>query len=98
MSEWILEQNHGFVIIGCMLAWLGWLGLNSAGAMLYGDGAMRFDGSVVVVVNTTVSAAAAALTSAVVTRIRFRRPDASLIANGWMAGLVASSEIGRAHV
>ncbi|HEX6896126.1 MAG TPA: hypothetical protein VF146_12690, partial [Bryobacteraceae bacterium] len=29
--------------------------------------------------------------AAVVTRVRFRRPDASLIANGWMAGLVASS-------
>jgi Amt family ammonium transporter len=27
----------------------------------------------------------------VVTRLRFGRPDASLVANGWMAGLVASS-------
>jgi Amt family ammonium transporter len=31
------------------------------------------------------------LGAAVVTRIRFGRPDASLSANGWIAGLVASS-------
>jgi Amt family ammonium transporter len=72
-----------------MLAWVGWLGLNSAGAMLYAG--MQPEGSVLVLLNTTLSASAAALTSAVVTRIRFRNPDASLIANGWMAGLVASS-------
>jgi Amt family ammonium transporter len=42
-------------------------------------------------INTTFSACAAALTAAAITRIRFRKPDASFIANGWMAGLVASS-------
>jgi ammonium transporter, Amt family len=57
--------------------------------MLYTS--MRPEGAVLVVINTTFAATAAALTSAVTTRIRFRRPDASLIANGWMAGLVASS-------
>jgi Amt family ammonium transporter len=46
---------------------------------------------VLVIINTTLCAAAAGLTAAAVTRVRFRRPDASLIANGWMAGLVASS-------
>jgi Amt family ammonium transporter len=44
-----------------------------------------------VVVNTTMAAAASALAATVVTRIRFGRPDASLSANGWIAGLVASS-------
>jgi len=42
-------------------------------------------------VNTSLTAMAGALVAAAVTRIRFRRPDASLIANGWMAGLVSSS-------
>jgi len=105
-TAWILAPRHGkyppkgmpaaipahnqvYVLFGCMLAWVGWLGLNSAGAMLYTS--MRPEGSVLVVINTTFAAAAAALTSAITTRIRFRRPDASLIANGWMAGLVASS-------
>lgn len=85
----IPAHNAVFVLFGCMLAWVGWLGLNSAGAMLYT--AIAPDRSVLVVINTTLSACAAALTSAAVTRIRFRKPDASLIANGWMAGLVASS-------
>lgn len=89
MPAAIPAHNAVFVLFGCMLAWVGWLGLNSAGAMLYAD--MRPEQSVLVAMNTTLSAAAAALAAAAVTRIRFRRPDASLIANGWMAGLVASS-------
>jgi Amt family ammonium transporter len=72
-----------------MLAWLGWLGLNSAGAILFN----HRDPSAVILIalNTTLSAAAGVLTSTIVTRVRFGRPDASLAANGWMAGLVASS-------
>ncbi len=85
----IPAHNAVFVLFGCMLAWVGWLGLNAAGAMLYAE--MQPEGSVLVLINTTFSACAAALASAAVTRVRFRKPDASLIANGWMAGLVASS-------
>ena len=89
MPAAIPAHNGVYVLFGCMLAWVGWLGLNSAGAMLYaGNPPER---SVLVVINTTFCAAAAGLTAAAVTRARFRRPDASLIANGWMAGLVASS-------
>jgi Amt family ammonium transporter len=85
----IPAHNVVLVLTGCLFAWVGWLGLNSAGAIL-------FNGSepsavVLIAVNTTLSAAASALTAAVVTRLRFGRPDASLVANGWMAGLVASS-------
>ena len=89
MPAAIPAHNQVFVLFGCMLAWVGWLGLNSAGAMLYTS--IRPEGAVLVIINTTFAAAAAALTSAITTRVRFRRPDASLIANGWMAGLVASS-------
>lgn len=89
MPAAIPGHNAVFVLFGCMLAWVGWLGLNAAGAMLYAGA--RPEQSVLVVLNTTFSAAAAALTAAAVTRIRYHRPDASLIANGWMAGLVASS-------
>ena len=89
MPAAIPAHNAVFVLFGCMLAWAGWLGLNSAGAMLYAGSPP--EKSVLVVINTTLSAAAAGLTAAAVTRIRYRRPDASLIANGWMAGLVASS-------
>ena len=89
MPAAIPAHNAVFVLFGCMLAWVGWLGLNAAGAMLYAGA--KPEQSVLVVLNTTFSAAASALAAAAVTRMRYHRPDASLIANGWMAGLVASS-------
>ena len=89
MPAAIPAHNAVLVLFGCMLAWVGWLGLNAAGAMIHL--ATKPETSVWVIINTTLSAAAAALAAAGVTRIRYRRPDASLIANGWMAGLVASS-------
>lgn len=89
MPAAIPAHNAVFVLFGCMLAWVGWLGLNAAGAMLYAGAPPQQ--SVLVIMNTTFSAAAAALAAAAITRFRFRKPDASLIANGWMAGLVASS-------
>ncbi len=89
MPTAIPGHNVVFVLLGCLLAWLGWLGLNSAGALLF---AGIYPGRVVLVaLNTTLAAAAALLAAAALTRIRFRKPDASLCANGWVSGLVASS-------
>jgi Amt family ammonium transporter len=85
----IPAHNIVLVLAGCMLAWVGWLGLNSAGAILFNRSSPS--AVVLVAVNTTLSAAASALAALIVTRLRFGRPDASLTANGWMAGLVASS-------
>jgi len=103
---WILGPRHGKyssdgmpvgipghnlvnVVFGCLLAWAGWLGLNSAGAILFGDAPPS--GLIVVEINTTFCAAASALVAVGVTRLRFGRPDASISANGWIGGLVASS-------
>lgn len=89
MPAAIPAHNAAFVLFGCPLALVGWLGLNSAGAMLFsGVGVERV---ALIAVNTVLAAAAAGLTAAVITRVRFGKPDASLIANGWMGGLVASS-------
>jgi Amt family ammonium transporter len=78
-----------YVLGGCMLAWLGWIGLNSAGAILY---AAAHAGSVVrVALNTTLAGGSGALAAAVITRSRFGKPDFSLSANGWTGGLVAIS-------
>src|SRR5665213_1987552 len=78
-----------FVLSGCMLAAAGWISLNIAGAVLFaGIAPERLP---LVAVNTILSAGAAALVSAVITRTRFGRPDASLTANGWVGGLVAVS-------
>lgn len=82
-------HNAVLTLAGCLIAWVGWLGLNCAGAILLaGVDPSRV---VLIVMNTTLAAIASGLTAAVVTRVRFARPDASLVANGWMAGLVASS-------
>src|SRR5436190_9544931 len=78
-----------YVLVGCMFAWLGWIGLNSAGAILF---AAAYAGTVVrVAVNTTLAAGAASLAAALITRMRFGKPDFSLTANGWTGGLVAIS-------
>lgn len=89
MPTAIPGHNAVFVLFGCLLALLGWLGLNAAGAILFtGTEPARV---VLIAVNTTLAAGAAALTAAATTRIRFGKPDASLSANGWVSGLVASS-------
>lgn len=89
MPAAIPGHNVVYILFGCALALVGWCGLNAAGAVLYaGVSAMS---AVLVVANTTLSAASAMLASAVITRIRFGKPDASLCANGWVGGLVASS-------
>ena len=77
------------VLFACFLVWAGWLGLNSAGAIIF-TGAEP-GRTVLVAVNTTLSAAAGLLAAVVITGTRFGKPDASLCANGWVGGLVASS-------
>jgi len=85
-----IPGHHGvYVLLGCLLAWLGWIGLNSAGALVFAGAEA---GSVVrVAINTTLAAGSAALAAAMITRARFSKPDASLSANGWTGGLVAIS-------
>ncbi len=83
--------GHDMVMVGlgCLLAVIGWLGLNSAGALLFGG--IAPGGVVLVGLNTVLSAAFATLAAVVFTRLRFGKPDASLCMNGLVGGLVASS-------
>ncbi|MGP8258897.1 MAG: ammonium transporter [Acidobacteriaceae bacterium] len=77
------------VLFGCLLALVGWIGLDSAASILfYGAGPQQVVG---VVINALLSASAGCLAAVVVTRSRYHKPDASLSANGWIAGLVAGS-------
>ena len=82
-------HNSVYVLFGCLLAWLGWIGMDSAGAILY-TGA-EVGRVVMITINASLGAASSALAVAGLTRIRFGKPDASLCANGWIAGLVATS-------
>jgi len=82
-------HNVVYVLLGCLIALLGWLAWNMAGSLLWLNAAPVALAETAV--NTLLSAAAALVATFSVTRIRFGKPDASLCANGWMAGLVTSS-------
>jgi Amt family ammonium transporter len=89
MAAAIPGHNIVQVLFGCMLALVGWIGLDSASSILFcGAGVERIPG---VVVNAMLSASGGALAAVMVTRARYRKPDASISANGWIAGLVAGS-------
>lgn len=82
-------HNAVYILFGCLLAMVGWLAWNVAGAILWlhaAPGAL-----VVTAINTLLSAATALVATFTVTRTRFGKPDASMCGNGWLAGLVSSS-------
>jgi Amt family ammonium transporter len=102
---WILGPRHGKyadriataipghnivqVLFGCLLALVGWIGLDSAASMLfYGIAATQV---VLIAINAILAASGGCLAAVCITQIRYRKPDASLSANGWIAGLVAGS-------
>jgi Amt family ammonium transporter len=82
-------HNAVYVLFGCMVALVGWMAFNAAGALLWVHAPLGALAQVAL--NTVLSASIALAATFTVTRIRFGKPDASLCANGWMAGLVASS-------
>ena len=82
-------HNAVIVLFGSMLALTGWIGLNTATAMLIANA--NPNDAVSIAVNTALGAAAGAVAALAITRLRFGKPDASLTANGWVSGLVASS-------
>lgn len=89
MPNAIPGHNTVLVLFGCVLTLVGCLGLNCAGAILFaGSGISK---TPLVAVNTILAAASSVLITLLVTRIRFGKPDASLVANGWVAGIVAIS-------
>jgi Amt family ammonium transporter len=82
-------HNAAYVLFGCLLALVGWLAWNVAGAVIWLHAPLAaLPGTAI---NTLLSASGALAATFTVTRVRFGKPDASLCANGWLAGLVASS-------
>ncbi len=82
-------HNAAYILFGCLIALAGWLAFNLAGALLWMHAPLS--ALPVAAINTMLSAAGAIGATFTVTRIRFGKPDASLCANGWLAGLVTSS-------
>jgi Amt family ammonium transporter len=89
MASAIPGHNIVMVLFGCLLALVGWIGLSSAAALLFA--AAQPEQIAAVILNAALSASSGCLAAVVTTRIRYRKPDASLSANGWIAGLVAGS-------
>lgn len=82
-------HNAAYVLFGCLVALVGWLAWNAAGAILWLQAPLT--ALPVTALNTLLAACTALTATLAVTRIRFGKPDASLCANGWLAGLVAST-------
>lgn len=89
LSTALPAHNAVYVLFGCLVALVGWLAWNAAGAVLWLHAPLN--ALPMTAVNTLLSASGAVAATFTVTRIRFGKPDASLCANGWMTGLVASS-------
>jgi Amt family ammonium transporter len=82
-------HNAAYVLFGCLISLVGWMAWNLAGAILWVKAPLA--ALPLTAINTLLSASLALAATFTVTRVRFGKPDASLCANGWMAGLVASS-------
>jgi Amt family ammonium transporter len=82
-------HNAGHVLFGCLVSLVGCLAWNLAGAIIWLDAPPSTLPRTAI--NTLISGSIALLATFTVTRVRFGKPDASLCANGWMAGLVAST-------
>jgi Amt family ammonium transporter len=82
-------HNAAYVLFGCLVALVGWLAWNAAGAVLWLHAPLV--SLPTVAIDTLLAAAGALAATYFVTRVRFGKPDASLCANGWLAGLVTSS-------
>jgi len=82
-------HNAVYILFGCFIALVGWLAFNMAGAVLWLHAPLA--ALPVTAINTLLAASGAIAATFTVTRVRFGKPDASLCANGWLAGLVASS-------
>jgi ammonium transporter, Amt family len=89
LSTAMPAHNAVYVLFGCLLALVGWLAWNMAGSLLWLNAAPA--ALPLTAINTLLCAAAALIATFSVTRVRFGKPDASLCANGWLAGLVTSS-------
>ena len=89
LSTAIPGHNAAYVLFGCLISLVGWLAWNAAGAVIWLHTSLA--ALPATAIGTLLCASGALVATFAVTRVRFGKPDASLCANGWLAGLVASS-------
>ncbi len=79
----ILGHNLPLAVIGMFLLWLGWFGFNGGSVLSADPGLVSF-----VLVTTSMAAAAGIIGAMLTTWIIHKHPDASMVLNGALAGLV----------
>jgi ammonium transporter, Amt family len=89
MATAIPGHNIVLVLFGCLVALVGWIALDIAASILFTG--LAIEQTPAIIINAVLSASAGCLAAVATTQIRYRKPDASLSANGWIAGLVAGS-------
>lgn len=83
-AQAIPGHNVPMAILGCFILAFGWFGFN-AGSTLAGTD-LRL---AVVATNTMLASASGSLVAYLYTKIKYKRPDPSMAANGLLAGMVA---------
>ncbi len=78
-------HNMTSAALGVLILWLGWFGFNPGSTMA------AMDGSAIshILVATNMAAATASLSALVTAWLILKKPDASMVLNGCLAGLVA---------
>ena len=79
----ILGHNLPLAVMGMFLLWLGWFGFNGGSVLSADPGPVSF-----VLVTTSLAAAAGIAGAMATTWVVHRHPDASMVLNGALAGLV----------
>ncbi len=77
-------HNIPMAILGCFILAFGWFGFNPGSTLAGGD--LRI---AVIAVNTMLASAAGAILAALYMWVVYGKPDPSMAANGFLAGLVA---------
>ena len=79
----ILGHNLPLAVIGMFLLWLGWFGFNGGSVLSADPGLVSF-----VLVTTSLAASAGIISAMLTTWTIHKHPDASMVLNGALAGLV----------
>lgn len=84
-----VHQGHNVTVagLGVFILWFGWFGFNP-GSQLAAAGTANADAISLIAVNTNLAAAAGALVAMALSWFQLKKPNAGMLLNGALAGLV----------
>ena len=86
----ITGANLPLATLGTFILWMGWFGFNGGSVLKLGDIASA-NSVAMVFLNTNAAAAGGAMASLIVARLLFGKADLTMLLNGALAGLVATT-------